>query len=39
MVTGRAGMAFISLKQREQQTVMFKGGPLNIDPISKPYLG
>ena len=22
------------LKPREQQTVMFKGGPVNIDPIS-----
>ena len=27
------------LKPREQQTMMFKGGPVNIDPISKPYLG
>ena len=27
------------LKPREQQTVIFKGRPLNLDPISKPYLG
>ena len=46
-VTGRAGMVFMGiegvycLKPREQQTAMFKGGPIIIanNPISKPYLG